>query len=153
MGTMKYYTAFLILITTITISSCQTSQYAVLSSEVSTLERCVEDLQQKYATLSSRMTEQDAKIQRLNLKIETISQNKFGQVVDGEKFSDSVQKDRIVKKAAYTNSKKGSKQNNKSKSTVVKGTHSVRCQAITKKGTQCKRTASPGSKYCWQHGG
>lgn len=28
---------------------------------------------------------------------------------------------------------------------------SERCQAITKKGTQCKRTAS-NSGYCWQHG-
>lgn len=28
-----------------------------------------------------------------------------------------------------------------------------RCQAITKKGTQCSRKAKPGSKYCWQHGG
>lgn len=27
-----------------------------------------------------------------------------------------------------------------------------RCQAITKKGTQCKRTARSGD-YCWQHGG
>jgi len=32
-------------------------------------------------------------------------------------------------------------------------TYSGRCQATTKKGTQCKRSASPGSKYCWQHGG
>lgn len=29
--------------------------------------------------------------------------------------------------------------------------YSGRCQAITKKGTQCKRTATSGS-YCWQHG-
>jgi|GEM_PF-498272 len=28
-----------------------------------------------------------------------------------------------------------------------------RCQAITKKGSQCKRNARPGSRYCWQHGG
>lgn len=28
---------------------------------------------------------------------------------------------------------------------------SSQCQAITKKGTQCKRKAEPGSKYCWQH--
>jgi micrococcal nuclease len=28
-----------------------------------------------------------------------------------------------------------------------------RCQATTKKGTQCKRNAKPGSAYCWQHGG
>ena len=27
------------------------------------------------------------------------------------------------------------------------------CAAITQKGTRCKRKASPGSKYCWQHGG
>ena len=27
-----------------------------------------------------------------------------------------------------------------------------RCQATTKKGTQCKRNARPGSSYCWQHG-
>jgi micrococcal nuclease len=28
---------------------------------------------------------------------------------------------------------------------------SGRCQAITKKGTQCKRSARAGSSYCWQH--
>ena len=27
----------------------------------------------------------------------------------------------------------------------------TRCQAITKKGTQCKRNAQAGSSYCWQH--
>lgn len=26
-----------------------------------------------------------------------------------------------------------------------------RCQAITQQGTQCRRKASPGSRYCWQH--
>lgn len=29
----------------------------------------------------------------------------------------------------------------------------AQCQATTKKGTQCKRQASPESSYCWQHGG
>ena len=29
---------------------------------------------------------------------------------------------------------------------------SGRCQATTKKGTQCKRKAKSGSDYCWQHG-
>lgn len=27
------------------------------------------------------------------------------------------------------------------------------CAAMTKKGSQCKRPPSPGSQYCWQHGG
>ncbi|MCL5070793.1 MAG: hypothetical protein M1308_07845 [Actinobacteria bacterium] len=27
----------------------------------------------------------------------------------------------------------------------------MRCQATTKKGTQCKRNAQTGSRYCWQH--
>jgi len=30
-------------------------------------------------------------------------------------------------------------------------TSKTRCIAITKKGTQCKRTAAAGSNYCWQH--
>ncbi len=29
--------------------------------------------------------------------------------------------------------------------------YSQRCQAVTKKGTQCKRNAQAGSVYCWQH--
>jgi hypothetical protein len=28
-----------------------------------------------------------------------------------------------------------------------------RCQAITTKGAQCKRSAKAGSRYCYQHGG
>jgi len=32
-------------------------------------------------------------------------------------------------------------------------TFAAQCAATTKKGTQCKRQASPGSHYCWQHGG
>ena len=27
----------------------------------------------------------------------------------------------------------------------------AQCAATTKKGTQCKRQASPGSQYCWLH--
>ncbi len=30
---------------------------------------------------------------------------------------------------------------------------SERCQAKTQDGDQCKRKASAGSKFCWQHGG
>ena len=29
--------------------------------------------------------------------------------------------------------------------------HSGRCQATTKKGTQCSRNAQAGRNYCWQH--
>ena len=32
-------------------------------------------------------------------------------------------------------------------------TFAAQCAATTRKGTQCKRPASPGSEYCWQHGG
>lgn len=51
-------------------------------------------------------------------------------------------------------------ENNPAKESVVapqpmekkqKSGSSGQCQAITKKGTQCKRNAMPGSKYCWQH--
>ena len=32
-------------------------------------------------------------------------------------------------------------------------TFAAQCAATTKKGTQCKRQASPDSEFCWQHGG
>lgn len=40
------------------------------------------------------------------------------------------------------------KQKSKRAATPV---YSGRCQAVTKKGTQCSRSASSGSQYCWQH--
>jgi hypothetical protein len=36
---------------------------------------------------------------------------------------------------------------------VERSVQSSRCQATTKKGTQCLRNAKPGSSYCRQHGG
>ena len=36
-------------------------------------------------------------------------------------------------------------------STRSTATYSGRCQARTKKGSQCSRTTSSGSRYCWQH--
>jgi hypothetical protein len=36
---------------------------------------------------------------------------------------------------------------------VERSVESARCQATTKKGTQCSRTAKRGGNYCWQHGG
>ena len=40
------------------------------------------------------------------------------------------------------------KQTSKRAATPV---YSGRCQARTKKGSQCSRSASSGSQYCWQH--
>lgn len=34
---------------------------------------------------------------------------------------------------------------------AVTSSYADRCAAITQKGTQCKRNAKAGSKYCWQH--
>ncbi|MBQ3290441.1 MAG: hypothetical protein IJH50_13650 [Kiritimatiellae bacterium] len=36
---------------------------------------------------------------------------------------------------------------------MAAATFAAQCAATTKKGTQCKRQASPGSEFCWQHGG
>jgi hypothetical protein len=44
-----------------------------------------------------------------------------------------------------------SRQQSVGKQQTSTDTQSQQCQAITKKGTQCKRKAVPGSKYCWQH--
>lgn len=42
--------------------------------------------------------------------------------------------------------------NNSSISSYSIPPQSVRCRAMTKKGTQCKRKAK-NNGYCWQHGG
>ena len=46
----------------------------------------------------------------------------------------------------YSNYDTKAKEEIKPKSNVL-----VRCIAITQKGNQCKRNASSGDKYCWQH--
>lgn len=50
---------------------------------------------------------------------------------------------------ATTKEKSSSVTSSSTKSNVTSG----RCQATTKKGTQCSRKAKQGSNYCWQHGG
>jgi hypothetical protein len=55
-----------------------------------------------------------------------------------------------------TSSTQSSNKNHNNTSTLTQNKSEIksgRCQAITKKGTQCKRKAKPGSIYCWQHGG
>jgi micrococcal nuclease len=51
-------------------------------------------------------------------------------------------------------SQSGSKASSSSSSTSYRSSSSGsgQCQAITKKGTRCKRKAKAGSNYCWQHG-
>jgi hypothetical protein len=39
----------------------------------------------------------------------------------------------------------------KNKSAVKANDASQQCEAMTKKGTRCKRKAMPDSKFCWQH--
>ncbi len=45
-----------------------------------------------------------------------------------------------------------SKKENREPVSYDRSQASWRCQATTKKGTQCKRSARSNS-YCWQHGG
>ena len=50
-------------------------------------------------------------------------------------------------------SKESKKETVKKEETKKQEYVSTQCQATTKKGKQCKRKASAGSRYCWQHGG
>lgn len=87
-----------------------------------------------------------------------ISSNSMGIEKAAEKYEPcGVCKPPKYKKTGKTNTepqkerttapKKTSTTTTKSKSTVS----SSRCQAITKKGTQCKRNAQSGRNFCWQH--
>jgi len=52
---------------------------------------------------------------------------------------------KVCKPASYTPAAAQSKEK------VSQPAYSGRCTAITKKGTQCKRKAEPGTSRCWQH--
>ncbi|MEZ5367281.1 MAG: hypothetical protein R2748_34315 [Bryobacterales bacterium] len=41
----------------------------------------------------------------------------------------------------------------KAAATAQPKTQSAQCEGKTKAGARCKRSATKGSRYCWQHGG
>jgi Family of unknown function (DUF5763) len=113
----------------LTIASCQDSS---LRSENALLRERVYRLEREVDSLKSIVADQNLPIKKKSSK----------KTVDAFKKTDA-------SSVSQTYQANSSPSKTSSNNTVL---YSVRCQAITKKGTQCKRTARSGG-YCWQHGG
>ena len=104
---------------------------------------------------SQSKTELKAEIESLKKQVETLSNEVKVQKSENEQLRSLM----ISKLDEMSNSIKtfqgsGEVQPNNAipakaedKTTTIKG----QCKAITAAGTQCKRSASEGSDYCWQH--
>ena len=141
---------FRLLFITLVLASCQTNQYTALSTKVTDLENDIANLKQQYAVLNSSMSKQEARIKELSSNLETIRVITHKEIIQ---TCDESNTNNYSKEEYKNKQRTNSKQSNKRIYTSIKNTYSGRCQAITKKGTQCKRNAKIGSKYCWQHGG
>lgn len=78
----------------------------------------------------------------------SVNNDLFYLPIDMKKIQDKESKSNSI----YNNSSK-SNSYSAPKTSKTQKVYSGRCQATTKKGTQCKRSAKAGSSYCWQHGG
>jgi colicin import membrane protein len=102
------------------------------------------DLQKQLTELTSE--KQKLMDDVLNLKQQIIDLKT--EVLDCKNENGKLQTELATKNTLVTDpdESKTTKQN-----AITPNTSSGRCQAITVKGTQCTRSADPGSKYCWQH--
>ncbi|WP_308573167.1 hypothetical protein [uncultured Sanguibacteroides sp.] len=118
------------------------------------------DLQSKFASLEQeniKLRDEYDQIKNENhfLKIE-IESLKNGMACFYTKLDSVLNRAGIIKQipirsVTKTTSPSTPKSQSKKVSTTSESVYSGRCQATTKKGTQCKRNAQTGSRYCWQH--
>lgn len=113
------------------VSSCgTTSKIESIQQQLSTIETENQQLRESVITLSEVVTMLERKV-------------KLSDVLSRQ-LNDLQEEINILKATSYKEPDKGSQTSNNSDGIT-------RCQATTLKGTQCKRMAAPGSKYCWQH--
>jgi len=97
--------------------------------------------------LELRMVEYESKFESLTEEVGMLKSN-------NDLLSDQLHdlKGLIYNPTAQSNQTKENKENDTSKE-EKKTFEKTQCKAITKSGTQCKRSAQSGSDFCWQHSG
>lgn len=140
MWKVSYYVIILFLLTSCASSKVQEDLY-LTREKVSLLEEQNRNLEKRVDNLSTQ-------IYSLISKIDALNYGTHQNTIESDNFTHKKENSNREAKAGSTSTIK--QYNRKSTSTI--SDYNGRCQAITKKGTQCKRTAKPGSKYCWQHG-
>ncbi len=118
------------------------------------------DLQSKFASLEQENLKLRGEYDQIKnenhlLKIE-IESLKNGMVCFYTKLDSVLNRTGIIKQlpirsVTKTTSPSTPKSQSKKVNTTSESVYRGRCQATTKKGTQCKRNAQTGSRYCWQH--
>ena len=107
-------------------------------------EKQIQDLQQEVSSLKSEISFLKGKLDGLETSLRKIPVSPSNLESTPEQGQMQQSNDATKQKVIPSASPK--------KETSVQP-KSTRCQATTKKGTQCSRAAKPGSNYCWQHGG
>ena len=141
--------ALLLIFTSILMTSCYSDKYILLEAKVSNLENEVKFLKEQNRQQSIKINEYNRNIKSLENKINFVNDK----IKNDTLYYKSTKSNVTTKSASKKARKKTYRQRKKTYSQKPSKTYSGRCQAITKKGTQCKRNASEGSIYCWQHGG
>ena len=146
------------LLSLMVLTSCGTSQVlkddiSTLTSKVYHLESQNKELAEKVEKLTQRVAIQESSLksvsQELNsVKIELKNQMEAPIAIPPQVSTTHSNGSSSTKSSSTKNTSTRSHSSTVSKST---STYSGRCQATTKKGTQCKRMAQAGRNYCWQH--
>lgn len=144
----------LILCSIVLLSSCGTSQFikddiSTLKSKVYHLESQNKELTEKLDKLIQRMTIQESNIKVVSQGLKDVK----SELKKRNEAPVAIPNQSPTNNSTRSSSTKGATSPKSNSSTVSRSTstYSGRCQATTKKGTQCKRNAQPGRKYCWQH--
>lgn len=147
----------LILCSIALLSSCGTSQFikddiSTLKSKVYHLETQNKDLTEKLDKLTQRMTIQEREFNAVSQELNGIKSDLRKRIETPIAIPIPTQSSSTSNstKSSSTKSTTPTKSNSSSVSRST-STYSGRCQATTKKGAQCKRTAQAGRNYCWQH--
>lgn len=145
----------LILCSIALLSSCGTSQFikddiSTLKSKVYHLETQNKDLTEKLDKLTQRMTIQESNIKAVSQELKDVKSDLRKRIETPIAIPTQSSSTSNSTKSSSTKSTTSTKSNSSSVSRST-STYSGRCQATTKKGAQCKRTAQSGRNYCWQH--
>lgn len=136
------------------LTSCGTSR--VLENDISSLKTKVyhlesqnKDLTEKLDKITQQITIQESNLKTVSQELKDVKSDLRKQIVPPVAIPTQTSKSNSAK----STSTKGTTPTKSNSSTVSRSTstYSGRCQATTEKGTQCKRMAQDGRKYCWQH--
>lgn len=148
---MKKY--LFLLLPLMALTSCGTSQVlkddiSTLTSKVYHLESQNKELAEKVEKLTQRVAIQESSLKSVSQEINSVKNELKNQMEAPIATPSQVSTTHSNGSSSTKSTSTRSHSSTVSKST---STYSGRCQATTKKGTQCKRMAQAGRKYCWQH--